>query len=36
MDVLHKLKDNDYAVLAFVAGTCVRRTEFARMRHEEL
>ncbi len=36
MDVLHKIKGNDYAVLAFVAGTGVRRTEFARMRHEDV
>ncbi|HZL85070.1 MAG TPA: hypothetical protein VFD07_06795 [Candidatus Krumholzibacteria bacterium] len=36
MDVLHKISGNDYAVLAFVAGTGVRRTEFARMRHEDI
>lgn len=36
LDVLHKLKGDDYAVLAFVAGTGVRRTEFARMRQVDL
>lgn len=36
MEVLHKLDGNDYAVLAFVAGTGIRRTEFARMRRDDL
>ena len=36
LDVLHKLKGDDYAVLAFIAGTGVRRTEFARMRWSDI
>lgn len=35
-DALRKLEGNDYAVLAFVAGTGVRRTEFARMRAADI
>lgn len=36
IDVLHKLKGDDYAVLAFIAGSGVRRTEFARMRWSDV